>query len=304
MPKDIGNFWTQYAATGADRAAKEFGVEVVVLGPQTSDPTGQINMMQDAIVSKPVGISIATADAAGCAPIIDMAIEQGIQVVTWDSDAPDSKRPYYVNSQSDYQNGPDLVEILVKEMGTKGKIALMVGGLSAGNTQDRIKGVEDTLAAKYPDIEILTTVASDDDFNKAYTNAQSLISAYGEELTGIIGLGGAEPSSAAKAVEEAVAAGTIKNGQIAITGLTVPSFISPYLKSGTVKTVQITEASDLGYCTIWVLTQLAQGKTFKDGEVLKIPGYNGPEGYPKVVGNVILIGIQTVTAENVDNMKF
>ena len=50
-------------------------------------------------------------------------------------------------------------------MGTKGKVALLTGVPGAFNLEERIRGFKDGIK-EYPDIQIVTTVACNDDINQ------------------------------------------------------------------------------------------------------------------------------------------
>ncbi|MGV2787645.1 substrate-binding domain-containing protein, partial [Clostridium perfringens] len=146
-------------------------------------------------------------------------------------------------------------------------------------------------------IEVVTTVASDDDQQKAYANAQNLLQPY-PDLKGIIGFAGGEPPAAAEVVEQAVKAGTLEKNQVAITGIAVPSLVKNYIKNGTIKTDIIWDPGKLAYVTVYIMDQLAQGKEIKDG--MEIPTI----GTVKVDGQSVFIGTLEGTNDNVDSVDF
>jgi ribose transport system substrate-binding protein len=64
---------------------------------------------------------------------------------------------------SNYDGGKAAAELLIHEMGTSGKVALLTGVPGAFNLEERMRGFKDGIAGT--DIEIVTTVACNDDVN-------------------------------------------------------------------------------------------------------------------------------------------
>ena len=82
-----------YAKIGAEREADRLGnVEVIYHGPERADELKQKEILESFIAQKVDGIAISVLNADFLTSTIDRAIDAGIPVVTWDSDAPKSKR--------------------------------------------------------------------------------------------------------------------------------------------------------------------------------------------------------------------
>ncbi|WP_059053108.1 autoinducer 2 ABC transporter substrate-binding protein [Paenibacillus senegalimassiliensis] len=296
-PKSIGPAYWAAAEKGAKQAAEDLKVEVVFNAPTEADSSKQINMIQDMLTRKVSGIGVSPNDAKAVGPVFKKAKEQNVQIVTWDSDAPDTDRQYYVAPATDEEIGELLAQTIGEEIGGKGKVAFMVAGLGSQNQIAKSDAAKAYFTANYPDIELVTTVSSDDDQQKAYANAQNLIQTY-PDLRGIIGFAGGEPPAAAEVVEQAVNAGTLEQGQVAITGIAVPSVVKNYIKNDTMKTSIIWDPGKLAYTTVYVLDQLAQGNEIQDG--MEIPNV----GAVKVDGSNVFIGMLEITNENVDSFDF
>ena len=63
-------------------------------------------------------------------------------------------------------------------MSLDGKVALVTGSLVMANLNERIAGVKEVFAEKYPDIEIVDTIATDDDFAKGLDVCEAMLRAY------------------------------------------------------------------------------------------------------------------------------
>ncbi|MCT2534734.1 autoinducer 2 ABC transporter substrate-binding protein [Aquibacillus koreensis] len=296
-PKSIGPAYWAAAEKGVKQAGEDLGVEVVFNAPSTTDSAQQINMIQDMLTRQVNGVGVAPNDPEAVAPVFSNALSQDVQVVTWDSDAPDTDRKYYIGAATDAELGEQFAEMIANQIGGSGKVAFMVASLSAQNQTAKVDAATAYLEANHPDVEVVTTVSSDDDQQKAYENAQNLISTY-PDLKGLVGFAGAEAPAAAQAVEEAVNAGNIEQGKIKIAGFAVPSLVKEYLENGTIEEMVTWDPSKLGYTTVYTLNLLTDGEDVEDG--MEIPNV----GSIKVNGDIILTGTDVLTKDNVADFGF
>jgi ribose transport system substrate-binding protein len=98
-------------------------------------------------------IIVSCSDAGKLNGAIDDAVARGIPVMTFDSDAPQSKR-FSFYGVDDIKTGRAVMTELSQQMGGKGKVAILAGNQNAPNLQNRVKGVKEE-AAKHPGIEIV-----------------------------------------------------------------------------------------------------------------------------------------------------
>ena len=175
IPKALNNPVFDLSKKGAEDAGKELGFEMSWDGPVKSDAAEQVRVMEDVIARQADGIAVSCNDPATLQPAIDKAMDKGIKVITWDADAPDSKRilNYGVNQ---YSNGFKGGELLAQLMGNKGEVAYMTGVPGAFNLEERIRGFKDALA-KYPDMKIVATDACMDDIAKAAEQVEARLRA-------------------------------------------------------------------------------------------------------------------------------
>ena len=144
-----------YANVGAQRKAKELGnVEVIYHGPERADELKQKEILESFIAQKVDGIAISVLNADFLTSTIDRAIAAGIPVVTWDSDAPKSKRIAFYGVD-DYKSGQIMGEEAARLLNGKGTIAFLTSA-GANNLQRRLDGAKDALS-KFPDIKIVDT---------------------------------------------------------------------------------------------------------------------------------------------------
>ena len=93
IPKALDIPVFNYAKIGAERAAAEFGdVEVLWSAPASADQLKQKEILESYITQRVDGIAISALNGDFLTETINRAIDAGIPVITWDSDAPKSKR--------------------------------------------------------------------------------------------------------------------------------------------------------------------------------------------------------------------
>jgi len=154
IPKALDIPVFDYARIGGERAAAQLGVEVIYRGPDRADELRQKEILESFITQKVDGIAISVLNASFLTPTIDKAVEAGIPVVTWDSDAPASKRAAFYGVE-DYQSGVIMGEETARLLGGRGTVAFLTS-LGATNLERRLAGARDALA-KHPGITIVET---------------------------------------------------------------------------------------------------------------------------------------------------
>lgn len=149
------------ARTGAEAAAKElsarYGIDIVIdwRTPPTEDGQMQAQRIAQAVNEGDDAIIISCSDAGKVTGAINDAAARGVPVMTFDSDAPQSKR-FAFYGVDDVASGEQVMSELAKQLGGKGKVAILAGNQNAPNLRKRAEGVVKE-AAKHPDIKIVGT---------------------------------------------------------------------------------------------------------------------------------------------------
>jgi len=155
IPKALDIPVFDYANTGAQREAKALGdVDVIYRGPDHSDVLKQKETLESFITQKVDGIAISVLNADALSSTIDKAVDAGIPVVTWDSDAPASKR-FAFWGVDDFAAGQAMGKAAAELLNGKGTVAFITS-LGANNLARRLDGVKDVLK-NYPDIKVIET---------------------------------------------------------------------------------------------------------------------------------------------------
>ncbi|QNK83461.1 substrate-binding domain-containing protein [Nakamurella sp. PAMC28650] len=300
IPRDTQNPYEVLADAGGTAALKELGGTVVVSSGSTATAAAEIPSIQAAIQAHADAIVIAGNDPTALCPSLAQAVAAGIKVVSFDSDVtcPDH---LFINQADTQQIGTSEVDLLAKQIGSTGDIAILSAAATATNQNAWIGYMKQQLAAKYPNMHLVSTVYGNDDPATSLTVLQGLISAY-PNLKGIISPTTVGISTAAQYLS------THKNVKITLTGLGLPSQMKPYIKDGTVKAFELWNPSDLGYLAGYAAASLASGITttatgakfsagkLKDYTVLAPSGTTGPS---------VVLGPPTVfDSSNIDQFNF
>ena len=287
-----GLLYSEVCKKGAQRAAQELGIRVDYLAPDKAEVGKQIAIMEQLIAEKVSAIVVSPNDADAIGPIIKKAMDAGIKVFTWDSDAPDSQRIFYVAAADDVQIGVDIAEALANDISGQGKVQIVSGGRGATNLNLHVKGMEQGFA-KHPGITLVQPyIYNDDDNQKARTMAIAAL----QKDPDIVGFACAN-SPSAPAVGEAIT-GLGKIGSVKVWGLALPSETREYLKSGAVSGLMLWDPAKLTYFTARLVNDYLDGKQPQDGA--QIEGI----GTIKVNAGVVIIPGVTITKENVDQFDF
>jgi ribose transport system substrate-binding protein len=187
IPKALHIPVFDYARTGAERAAQQLGgIEVIWRGAESTDEIRQKEILESFIVQRVDGIAISCLNGDLLTDAIDRAVDAGIPVVTWDSDAPKSKRIafYGVN---DVEAGKALGDGLAKLLGGRGRVA-MITSLGADNLQKRLDGARAALR-QYPEMQIVEVFDVRDDAVRVAEVIASATQRY-PDLDGWLSVGG------------------------------------------------------------------------------------------------------------------
>lgn len=147
------------ARTGAQAAAKDISqkhriqIDIEWLTPPTEDGQVQAQRISQAVNEGMDAILISCSDAGKVIGSINDAVARGVPVMTFDSDAPESKR-FAFYGVDDIETGAQTMRELAAQLEGKGRVAILAGNQNAPNLQNRVKGAKQE-ADKFSDIEIL-----------------------------------------------------------------------------------------------------------------------------------------------------
>jgi ribose transport system substrate-binding protein len=123
--------------------------------PPAEDGQVQAQRIAQAVNEGASAILISCSDAGKVTGAINDAVGRGVPVMTFDSDAPESKR-FAFYGVDDIKTGEAVMRDLAPLMKEKGSVAILAGNQNAPNLRKRVEGVKQE-AAKHPGIKIAGT---------------------------------------------------------------------------------------------------------------------------------------------------
>ena len=142
------------------------------------------------------------------------------------------------------------------------------------------------IAEKYPSWEVVATEFSNQDAQKAVQVPTALFQTYPDLDAVIAPDANALPGTAQAAENLGIA------GNVIITGFSTPNTMRQYVKSGTVEQFGLWDVVVQGKLSVFIANELVQGKTFKVGDKIEVPGIGTVEISPNSVQGYDLRGGQ------------
>ena len=193
VAKSQGNPVFQAARIGAQDAAKTLGaklnlnIKIDWRTPNEEDAQKQAEAIEQLVLSGAEGIAVACSDANKLTDAINAAVNNGVPVATFDSDAPASKR-FVTYGVDDIACGQQTMDELAKTMNGRGVVAILAGNQNAPNLQKRVAGVREA-AKKYPGITIRDTYYHKETPQDAAAKVEQVMQA-NPDITGWAMIGG------------------------------------------------------------------------------------------------------------------
>ncbi|KOS69726.1 ABC transporter substrate-binding protein [Lysinibacillus contaminans] len=295
IPK-VGNIpYFESVYEGVLEAAKQFDIELIYDVPTEAKAEIQMQIVEKAIQKEVDAIAVSVIDSKSLSPVLQRAREKGIKVVTWDADAEMSTRDLFVDMVDAENLGRHLMDQLALQTNEVGEFAIMTGSFSANNHNEWVKWIQTQWKEYYPNMKLVEVVSTNDDPQKAYAVAKTLLANY-PSLKGIIGNSSVGPPAAAQAVKD-----TQKVGEVAVVGLSTPNLMRSYLHDGSAQVATLWSPKKLGYLTIALTQYLLTNKPITDNDVIQRVGAIRFEEQQRriIMGEPI-----DFTKENVDQYEF
>ena len=301
MVKSFQSTYWDAAQEGMKKASEELGVTYKPQGPNSeSDIADQVNMINTAIASNPVGLGLAACDTSSVTDALKTCAEKGIPVVTFDTgiaDAPegsvvcevctDNAQAGAVAAENMYNSIKDVVkdadgQVIIGEVnqdataqniqqrGT-GFINKMIELLQADGKTVAVSGNEFYVNAaegadadaKDADVVIQVAVPAQTTVELCSTEAQAILSQ--ENCIAVFGSNqvSAEGVLAANANLNVLGSDPA-NGDVVGVGFDAGSIIKAAVKDGTFVGAVTQSPLMMGYYAIYALTAAANGQELED----------------------------------------
>ncbi len=295
LPKLKGISYFTSCYEGAQEAADELDhVELIYNGPTTASADKQAQMIDKWRLQGVDVIAVAPNDPAVLSESLQKAREAGVTVITWDSDSLPADRSFYVVPATAETIGKSIVDIMAKDLGGSGEVAIVSATATAANQNEWMGHMAEQFK-QYPDLTLVATKYPGEDQNNAFQDSQDLIKKF-PGLKGIFGITSVSFPGAAEAVKQSG-----KTGEVLVTGLCTPNDMKPYVKGGEVKSVVLWDTKALGYLTVYAAAAARRGELQAGATEFTA----GRLGTKEVRGDQVLLGdVLVFTKDNIDQYDF
>jgi ribose transport system substrate-binding protein len=185
----------EQCTVGAQEQAAKRGVKVLIQGPDTADVAKQIQIMENLIAQKVDGIAIGSTEPTALVPLINKAMDQGIKVICFDSDTPNSKSLGFIGTDHE-KWGEQCGKLVVQVLGDKGgKVLVSQGNATQLNLKQRLDACKKVTASN-PNIVYIDEQSGQGDPNITLSNIENMVQAH-PDFDVLIGMDGAAGPAAA-----------------------------------------------------------------------------------------------------------
>tara|TARA_Y100001934_G_C12352275_1_gene776037 strand:+ start:192 stop:1217 length:1026 start_codon:yes stop_codon:yes gene_type:complete len=275
IPNAPTSFWN-LVRNGLNKFESEFSAKVELKYPPTGKVTEQNQLLEDLIIQGYHGVAISVIAPKDQVRELNKACEK-LNVITTDSDSPDSNRIAFVGPKQ-FDAGKAAGVEISRILPDGGEIALFVGDLSAENAVERINGIKEIISDK--NIKIVSMKEDGTDLTRARANVEDVINAY-PNISCLVGLW----SYNGPAIAQALIASK-KNGKIQAVTFDEEDGTLEAIDNGVIESTIVLTPFEYGYESAKLLYNLA---------------LNGKDSIPS--NNWLDTGFSTVNKSNLNQFR-
>jgi ribose transport system substrate-binding protein len=255
-------FWTA-AERGAEKAARDFGCEVVFRKPEKGQVSTQMDLLNALVQQSYDGIAVSVINPDEQAPDLKR-IARNTKLITMDNDALGSDRICYVGSDN-LAAGRSAGRLVARAIPNGGTVAIFVGQISPLNARQRFEGavavlreIEQAKGVKYT---IFKNEAITDNANaeQAQVNARQVL----EQLSDVpnVCMLGLWAYNAPACLEAAKSKGLAK--KVKIVSFDSESITLAGIRAGEIEGTIVQDPFNFAYQSVEILAAEVQGDTSK-----------------------------------------
>jgi ribose transport system substrate-binding protein len=160
----------------AERAAEALGGRLIIKAPDEANLEQQIRMIEDMVRKQVDGIAISPIDSEALTPYIDYAVEAGIPVICFETDAPNSLRLTYIGGDNEHAGGL-MGQALKNIMGDEGMVLVEYGMPGMHSQKMRLNGFIDYIR-DHTNIQVLEVRSHGGNEDQALYEIEQMIDAH------------------------------------------------------------------------------------------------------------------------------
>ena len=255
---------------GAEEEAKKLGVNLIVQAAEREvDVEKQMQIVENLIQTKIAALCVTPSGSREIVPAINKANSANIPVVIVDtrvdaktlSDS-NGKIATFIGSDN-YEGGKLAGERIAKQLGGKGKVAVLEGIPGHETGDSRLKGFRDALKAT-PSIEIVASQTANWERDQGFNVFQNILQSHPDvqavfACSDLMALGALEAIAAAK-----------KTGQIIVIGFDASDEARKAVLNGTMDATVAQSPATMGAMAVQNAYHLIKGEPVKEEMVVPI----------------------------------
>ncbi|MCR4431897.1 MAG: ABC transporter substrate-binding protein [Tepidanaerobacteraceae bacterium] len=246
-------FW-QAVKLGAEKAAKDYNVEITFEGPESESMVDkQIEMLQAALNKNPSAICLAALDSKAVIPYLEKAKESNIPVIGFDSGV-DSDIPVATAATNNVAAAAAAADKMAELVGGKGEIAVIVHDQTSRTGIDRRDGFVKRIQEKYKGIKIVDIQYGGGDQLRSTDLAKAIIQAH-PNLKGFFGANEGSAIGVLNAVKELK-----KEGKIVVIGYDAGKQQLDAIRSGVEAGAITQDPIGIGYKAVEAAVKAVKGE--------------------------------------------
>ena len=245
-------FW-QSVHAGAVAAARETGVDILWNGPASeTDYNGQIQIVEAMMNRQVDAIALAPIDKKAMVGVVERAARQNVPVIIFDSGIDTDLFASQVATDN-YAAGVIAAERMGMLLGGKGKVVIVAVQPGAASTMAREQGFEDTIAGRFPGIQIVDKRYGMADFAKSLAVTENMLTAH----PGLDGMFASNESSAVGAAQAVKG----RKAKVKLVGFDWSPTLLDDLRSGVIDSLVVQHPFKMGYESVISAVKKLRGET-------------------------------------------
>jgi len=275
---DVSNEFAPFIKAGVERAARELGVDAVMVGPVGAAADQQVAELENLIQAGVDGIAVSSASTDALAPVINRALDMGIPVVTYNTDNPTSHRLAFAG-QDLVQSGRDAGELIAQVLGGNGNVMITTIDAAAQWSLDRESGAREALA-NYPGIKVVSTINTGTEPQQIYASIENAMLA-NPNVDGILSLECCSTPAAGEYVKR-----NNLSAQVKVVGFDLLPATVGLVQEGIVSATIDQNPEQQGFEAVRLLVDILNGKAVADVDTgVKVYDIDNIQEYLDASGN-------------------
>ncbi len=223
VTKAAGNPYNEKEAEGFTEVVEGEGGTVVVQHPESATADAQIAVINSLISQGVDAIAVAANDTNALSAVLQEAMDEGIKILTLDSDVAPEDRATFCNQAGVQEVGQSLIDAVYDLTGGEGQYAILSATSQATNQNAWIEAMKAISEEdeKYASLDLVEVAYGDDEYQKSTDQTEALLQKY-PDLKVICAPTTVGIAAAAKVLQD-------QKSEVVLTGLGLPSEMAEYI---------------------------------------------------------------------------